>query len=31
MKTKTPFDIAGFIPANDDIQYAGQILDKNKK
>lgn len=27
MKTKTPFDIAGFIPANDDIQYAGQISD----
>lgn len=27
MKTKTPFNIAGFIPANDDIQYAGQISD----
>ena len=27
MKTKTPFDITGFIPANDDIQYAGQISD----
>lgn len=27
MKTKTPFDIAGFIPPNDDIQYAGQISD----
>lgn len=27
MKTKTPFNIADFIPANDDIQYAGQISD----
>lgn len=27
MKTKTPFNIAPFTPANDDIQYAGQISD----
>lgn len=27
MKTKTLFDIAPFTPANDDIQYAGQISD----